>query len=73
MDFVLNMESENAAVVATGELDMEEVADEDWLRVRVLHFVTEGQAEGERDMVFVPLPLVLEDSLGLGDSVAPRE
>lgn len=62
---MLNMDSEKAAVVATGELDMEDVADEDWLRVRVLHLVTEGHAEGEREMVFVPLPLVLGVSLEL--------
>jgi len=70
---VLIVDSEKAAVVATGELDMEDVPDEDWLRVRVLHLVTEEHAEGEREMVFVPLPLVLEDKLELGERVAVWE
>ena len=55
-----------ARVVPMAELEAVLVPEDVWLRERVVHFVTEEQAEGERDMVFVPLPLVLDDTLGLG-------
>ena len=56
----------NARVVPIAELVPVRVPEDVWLRECVLHFDTEGQAEGEREMVFVPLPLVLGDTLGHG-------
>ena len=63
----------NARVVPIAELVPVRVPEDVWLRECVLHFDTEGQAEGEREMVFVPLPLALEDTLRLGESVAVWE
>ena len=65
-DIVEVLDRVNARVVAIAELDPDFVAEDVWLRERVVHLVTEEQAEGERDMVFVPLPLVLGVTLEQG-------